>query len=165
MTPIIVNSLRVALFEPQIPPNTGNIARTCSAFNLHLSLIKPLGFSLDDRYLKRAGLDYWPSVSMETYEDFGDFKSSLSSSARIVGCSKVGGPTITSTVFTMHDVLLFGREDIGLPTEIRNQCNIITTIPMPGGSITTGDNKVRSLNLSSAVAIIAHEACSQLCFW
>lgn len=69
--------LQVALFEPQIPPNTGNIARTCAAFQLPLALIEPLGFSLEDRYLKRAGLDYWPHVQLSTYPNLAAFLRSL----------------------------------------------------------------------------------------
>ncbi len=157
--------IRIALFEPQIPPNTGNIARTCSAFNFHLSLIEPLGFSMSDKHLRRAGLDYWPSIDYTLYKDFSDFQTSLSTTARLIGCSKRGGFSLSRTSFKKKDVLLFGREDIGLPDVIRNQCDLITTINMPGGSMKEGDSKVRSLNLSSAVAIVSHEAGRQLSLW
>ena len=79
MTNQIAPPLRVALFEPRIPPNTGNIARTCAAFGLPLSLIEPLGFSIDDRQLKRAGLDYWPHVDLSVHRDFEQFRSDLTS--------------------------------------------------------------------------------------
>ena len=89
--PVIQKPLRVALWEPQIPPNTGNIARTCAAFGLPLDLIEPLGFSLEDRYLKRAGLDYWPHVDLTIHKDTDAFFKSLGKDSRVIGCSRRGG--------------------------------------------------------------------------
>lgn len=89
--PLAEKPLRVALFEPRIPPNTGNIARTCAAFGLPLDLIEPLGFSLEDRYLKRAGLDYWPHVDLSIHKDIDAFFASLPKFSRVIGCSRRAG--------------------------------------------------------------------------
>jgi tRNA (cytidine/uridine-2'-O-)-methyltransferase len=105
--------LRVALFEPRIPPNTGNIARTCAAFQLPLSLIEPLGFQIDDRSLRRAGLDYWPHVQVSTHGSFDALKDGLLPHNRIIGCSRRGGSCLSEFEFQHGDVLLFGREDTG----------------------------------------------------
>ena len=99
--------LRVALFEPRIPPNTGSIARTCAAFGLPLALIEPLGFSIDDRHLKRAGLDYWPFVDLSVHQDFDQFLNSLPQPSRLIGCSRRGGQTLQTMRFQQGDVLLF----------------------------------------------------------
>ena len=107
--------LRVALFEPRIPPNTGNIARTCAAFRLPLALIEPLGFRIDDRSLKRAGLDYWPHVQLSTHAGLDDLTRQLSGKQRLIGCSRHGGEQLGEFHFQTGDVLLFGREDTGLP--------------------------------------------------
>jgi tRNA (cytidine/uridine-2'-O-)-methyltransferase len=152
--------LQVALFEPQIPPNTGNIARTCAAFQLPLALIEPLGFSLEDRYLKRAGLDYWPHVQLSTHPNLAAFLRSLPKDGhRLIGCSRHGGRTLPEMHFQRGDILLFGREDSGLPGAIRDQCHEICTIPMPGGE------QVRSLNLSVAAALVSFHAGLQLGLW
>ncbi len=167
--PVYYNSkdvrLTIALFEPQIPPNTGNIARTCAALGIKLALIKPLGFSLDDRYLKRAGLDYWQYVKLSLFDDFNSFENSLSDNQRIIGCSSYGGSQLSQTEFMLNDVLLFGREDNGLPDAIRNRCDKITTIPMPLKANKDGENGVRSLNLSVSCGIIAHYAGCNLGIW
>jgi tRNA (cytidine/uridine-2'-O-)-methyltransferase len=157
--------LRVALFEPRIPPNTGNIARTCAAFGLPLALIEPLGFSIDDRHLKRAGLDYWPHVDLSVHRDFDNFVKSLPIPARLIGCSRRGGEPLQTIRFQEGDVLLFGREDNGLPDAIRNRCDQILTIPMPCSAAEDGQGGVRSLNLSVACAIVSHHAGLQLQLW
>ena len=82
-----LSPLRVALYEPRIPPNTGNIARTCAAFRIPLALIEPLGFSLDDRYLRRAGLDYWPHVDLSVHSDLDTFRKGLPLNHRRIGGS------------------------------------------------------------------------------
>ena len=110
MTDQITPPLRVALFEPRIPPNTGNIARTCAAFGLPLSLIEPLGFSIDDRQLKRAGLDYWPHVDLSVHSNFEQFRSELTPPSRLIGCSRRGGEPLQHMTFRKGDVLLFGRK-------------------------------------------------------
>jgi len=157
--------LRVALFEPRIPPNTGSIARTCAAFGLPLSLIEPLGFSIDDRHLKRAGLDYWPLVDLSVHQDFDQFAKSLPASSRLIGCSRRGGQTLNSISFQEGDVLLFGREDIGLPDPVRHRCDQILTIPMPCSAAEDGSGGVRSLNLSVACGIVSYHAGVQLQLW
>ncbi len=161
-SPSTVPPLRVALYEPRIPPNTGNIARTCAAFNLPLSLIEPLGFSLNDRYLRRAGLDYWPHVNLSIHADFAEFREGIDAKQRIIGCSRLGGMPLASMRFRFGDVLLFGREDIGLPDSVRQQCAEITTISMPGAAGVEGQGGVRSLNLSVACALVSYEAGRQI---
>ena len=126
--PLAEKPLRVALFEPRIPPNTGNIARTCAAFGLPLDLIEPLGFSLEDRYLKRAGLDYWPHVDLSIHKDIDAFFASLPKFSRVIGCSRRAGVPLLDMEFQRGDVLLFGREDTGLSEATRSRCNQITTI-------------------------------------
>ena len=165
MTNQIAPPLRVALFEPRIPPNTGNIARTCAAFGLPLSLIEPLGFSIDDRQLKRAGLDYWPHVDLSVHRDFEQFRSDLISPSRLIGCSRRGGESLQHMSFQQGDVLLFGREDIGLPDPIRDRCEKILTIPMPCSAAEDGQGGVRSLNLSVACAIVCFQAGLSLELW
>ena len=157
--------LKVALFEPRIPPNTGNIARTCAAFGLPLALIEPLGFSIDDRHLRRAGLDYWPHVDLSVHRDFDQFLNSLPTPFRLIGCSRRGGQALQMISFQKGDVLLFGREDIGLPDPIRKRCDRILTIPMPCSVADDGQGGVRSLNLSVACAIVSHHAGLQLQLW
>ena len=162
---LIQRPLRVALFEPRIPPNTGNIARTCAAFGLPLDLIEPLGFSLDDRYLKRAGLDYWPHVDLTIHKDIDAFFESLTQPSRVIGCSRRGGVLLKEMEFQQGDVLLFGREDTGLSEAVRSRCSQITTISMPCSAGEDGQGGVRSLNLSVACAIVSHQAGSQLQLW
>lgn len=157
--------LRVALFEPRIPPNTGNIARTCAAFQIPLALIEPLGFSIDDRSLKRAGLDYWPHVRLSTHPDLDDLLKQRVNPSRLIGCSRRGGESLGTFVFQPGDVLLFGREDTGLPDSVRDQCDSIVTIPMPGGVDAEGEGGVRSLNLSVACALVTYTAGHQLKLW
>ena len=158
-------ALRVALFEPRIPPNTGNIARTCAAFQIPLALIEPLGFSIDDRSLKRAGLDYWPHVQLSVHPDLQDLLRQQIKPARLIGCSRRGGANLGNFVFQQGDVLLFGREDTGLPDPVRNECDSILTIPMPGGVDAEGQGGVRSLNLSVACALVTYTAGHQLKLW
>lgn len=151
--------LRIALFEPRIPPNTGNIARTAAAFQLPLALIEPLGFSLEDRQLKRAGLDYWPHVQLSTHADLEALISAMPRPFRLIGCSRHGGIALPQMRFHPGDVLLFGREDLGLPELVRSRCDALCTIPMPGGAA------VRSLNLSVAAALVSYQAGLQLGLW
>ena len=150
--------LRIALLEPRIPQNTGNIARTCAAFKLPLDLIEPLGFSLNDKYLKRAGLDYWPYVDVNTYESLDSYLNIFSRNSRLIGCSKLGDTFVQNMDFEFGDIILLGREDSGLPEQVKLQCNKIVTINMPGISNLNGKEGVRSLNLSVATAIIAFQA-------
>ena len=154
--------LSVALFEPRIPQNTGNIARTCAAFNLPLHLIKPFGFSLDNKRLKRAGLDYWPLMDISIYDDFNSFFTNLQSPNRIIAFSKSASLPLDSLDIISGDILLFGREDDGLPRYVKDKCNNEIFIPMPGGVKSEGAIGVRSLNLSSSVAIASYYAGQKL---
>jgi len=109
--------LEISLFEPRIPQNTGNIARTCAAFDINLNLIEPLGFKIEDKYLKRAGLDYWPIVKVNKYSNFTKF-SEAKNNKRIIAFSKKNGVYLNNFIFEQQDILLFGREDKGLPESI-----------------------------------------------
>ena len=102
--------MEISLFEPRIPQNTGSIARTCAAFNITLNLIEPLGFKLDDKYLKRAGLDYWHLMNIVNYPDFDVFKNAKRNN-RLISFSKKNGVYLRDFKFQKNDVLLFGRED------------------------------------------------------
>ena len=152
---------RVALFEPRIPQNTGTIGRSCLAFDMSLDIIKPTGFSFEDKYLKRAGLDYWANVDVNLFESFEEYKNSFSNS-RIIALTKKSSNSISNIIFKETDILLFGREDIGLPDNIINKCEIVAGIPMPGGEDQLKTGGVRSLNLSVACGIVCYSACFQL---
>ena len=160
-----ISPLRIALFEPQIPPNTGNIARTSAAFRVPLTLIEPLGFEVDDRSVRRAGLDYWSHVQLSIASNFSAFNAELLPDQRLIGCSRRGGASLSSFEFRRGDVLLFGREDTGLPDPIREACDTILTIPMPGAADDAGKGGVRSLNLSVACALVTYVAGEQLRLW
>jgi len=156
--------LEVALFEPRIPQNTGNIARSCAAFNIPLNLIEPLGFKLEDKYLKRAGLDYWPLVSVNKYANFSKFLESKLKK-RIISFSKKNGIYLNDFKFQKDDVLLFGREDSGLPDCIIDKSDFLISIFMPNLQIGSNEKKgVRSLNLSVACGIAIYEAHKQINF-
>jgi len=143
---------RVALFEPRIPQNTGNIGRTCAAFNIPLDLIEPFGFSLEDRYLKRAGLDYWKYIDIHTYISFQCYINTVKPK-RIIAFSKKSNLFLPEFEFDNSDVLLFGREDKGLPEKILDECNHVVSIPMPMKATELGTDGIRSLNLSVACGI------------
>lgn len=142
--------LRVVLVEPQIPPNTGNIARLCAASGCHLILVGSLGFRLDDAALKRAGLDYWEHVSWEHRPDTEEFFASLPA-RRFHLLSTHASTPYPLLPAVRGDYLIFGKETAGLPKSLlerfAGQCY---TIPMPGRG-------VRSLNLSSAVAVVVYD--------
>ena len=156
--------MEVALFEPRIPQNTGNIARSCAAFNITLNLIEPLGFKLEDKYLKRAGLDYWPIVNINKYGNFNEFLKSKPTK-RIISFSKKNGIYLKDFKFQEDDVLLFGREDSGLPDSIIDKSDFLISIFMPNLETGNKDQKgVRSLNLSVACGIAIYEAHKQINF-
>ena len=152
---------RVALFEPRIPQNTGTIGRSCLAFDMSLDIIKPTGFSFEDKYLKRAGLDYWSYVDVHLYESFEDYKNSFKKS-RVIALTKKSSNSISNIIYKETDILLFGREDTGLPDNIKNDCEIVAGIPMPGGENKLKTGGVRSLNLSVACGIVCYSVCLQL---
>ena len=156
--------MEVSLFEPRIPQNTGNIARTCAAFNITLNLIEPLGFKLDDKYLKRAGLDYWPLVTVKNYPNYIKFKDSKQNK-RIISFSKKNGIYLNDYRFKKDDILLFGREDNGLPKQIIESCDSLISIYMPNLELGVNEEKgVRSLNLSVACGMAIYEAHKQINF-
>jgi tRNA (cytidine/uridine-2'-O-)-methyltransferase len=147
---------RIVLVHPEIPPNTGNIARTCAATGTELHLIEPLGFELSDRYLKRAGLDYWQYVPLTIHPSFEDFMvHSRPRGGRWIGFSTKGQCSYTKLDYQEEDWLVYGKETSGLPPEVRDQCSTLVRIPM-------GQTGVRSLNLSVSVAIGLFEARRQL---
>ncbi|MEA5511662.1 tRNA (cytidine(34)-2'-O)-methyltransferase [Crocosphaera sp. UHCC 0190] len=147
---------RVVLVNPQIPPNTGNIARTCAATKTELHLVGPLGFELSDRYLKRAGLDYWPQVNLHYHPDLEAFQAYYQQQqGRLIGFSVRGASCYGDCTFQDDDWLVFGSETDGLPPEILTACDPILKIPMI-------NPEIRSLNLSVSVAIGLFEALRQL---
>ncbi len=147
--------MRIVLLEPEIPQNTGSIARLAAALRTPLDLIEPLGFSLEDRYLKRAGLDYWPLVDLTVHRDWSTYRA-RQHAGRLIGFSTRGSRSYTECRFESEDRLLFGKETRGLGAAILSELgDSVYTIPMvePG---------VRSLNLSNAVSIVVYEARRQL---
>jgi tRNA (cytidine/uridine-2'-O-)-methyltransferase len=148
--------MHVVLYNPKIPQNTGNIARSCAATGCTLHLIKPLGFSLSDRYLKRAGLDYWDMVAYRTYDGFGELLSAYPS-ADFWFLSTKAAQTYTDIRYKADDFLVFGCETKGLSESLLQKAySRCVRIPMREGA--------RSLNLSNSVAIVLYEALRQLGF-
>jgi len=145
----------IVLVNPEIPPNTGTTARLCAATDSRLHLIAPLGFSLEDRYLRRAGLDYWPHVDVEVHADWESFvRKHPAASLRLY--SAKADRSYTSARYQRGDFLVFGGETSGLPGELLDRYAERTcTIPMSG-------QKVRSLNLANAAAIVLYEALRQI---
>src|SRR5207249_1501783 len=143
----------VVLIEPEIPPNTGNIGRLCLATGSTLHLVRPLGFSTDDRELKRAGLDYWKEVDVLMWDSFGELQRKQEASARYFFLTTKSGRAYCDVKFHEGDFLIFGRETKGLPENLLEQnFDSCLTIPMHG---------TRSLNLATAVAIVLFEAVRQ----
>ncbi|MFO0807314.1 MAG: tRNA (cytidine(34)-2'-O)-methyltransferase [Gemmataceae bacterium] len=150
--------LHVALWEPEIPPNTGNIGRLCAASDTRLHLIGRLGFRLDDRHLKRAGCDYWPHVDVQFHATFGDFEAALATH-RVIPLTSHATRLYTHVRYRDGDCLLFGSESKGLPDSLLERYAAeAVTIPMPTG-------KVRCLNLATAVGIVLYEALRQRHDW
>lgn len=144
----------VVLVEPEIPPNTGNIARLCAATNTQLHIVGVTGFRMDDRTLKRAGLDYWDDVTLHRHIDLADLESKFPDARAVYLTTKAQTP-YTEWAFGHGDFLVFGPETRGLPEELlrKNRDNCLT-IPMPNPN-------VRSLNLATSVAIVLYEAIRQ----
>src|SRR4051794_37066292 len=150
--------LHVALWEPEIPPNTGNIARLCAATGARLHLVGRLGFHLDDRRLKRAGLDYWDRVDCSAHAGWEEFLATVGA-PRVVCLSSRAVRAYTQIAYEGGDCLLFGNESKGLPGSILERYSeTAVTIPMPA-------EHVRSLNLATAVGIVLYEALRQLHRW
>mgnify|MGYP001589722401 CR=1 FL=1 len=147
-------SLHVALVEPEIPPNTGNIARLCAATGTVLHLVGQLGFRLSDKSLKRAGLDYWDSVHMVRHNTFDAFRETVAP-AQMFFFSARGRHLYTRAAYRPGDVLIFGNERTGLPADIlAAHEDRVYTIPMK-------KEAVRSLNLATSVGIVLYEALRQ----
>lgn len=152
---------RVVLYQPEIPPNTGNVARSCAATCTELHLIEPLGFEINDRSLKRAGLDYWPWVSLTRHSSWEAFLvHRQGTGGRLLALSRHATAPYHRLQYEPDDWLLFGRETTGLPAELLEQADQRLTIPMQG-SIDRGGG-VRSLNLATAVGVVLFEALRQL---
>ena len=151
-------AIHIVLVEPEIPPNTGNIARSCAATETVLHLVKPLGFSIDDRSLKRAGLDYWPYVKLQSHESLDDFMDEYRDRRMFLATTK-GKHIYTDIQFKDEDMILFGRETAGLPEPfIEEHRESAVRIPM------SEDTRLRSLNLANSVNIILFEALRQMGF-
>jgi tRNA (cytidine/uridine-2'-O-)-methyltransferase len=147
---------RVVLVNPQIPPNTGNIARTCAATGTPLHLVGPLGFELSDRYLKRAGLDYWPHVDLTLHADWSTFEQQRRKfGGKTIGFSTSGQCNYVDIPYQDDDWLLFGSETEGLPKSVLLSCDQTAYIPMNRAA-------VRSLNLSASAAVGLFEALRQI---
>ena len=145
--------MEIVLVHPQIPPNTGSVGRTCAATNTRLVLVEPLGFSLDDRQLKRAGLDYWPHLDWELLPDWREL---LARPGRTWLFSARASRSYTEVTYHADDRLVFGAEDIGLPAELQ------AALPDHRLRIPFENPAVRSLNLAQCVAITLFEARRQL---
>lgn len=147
----------IVLFEPEIPPNTGNIIRLCANSGAQLHLVKPLGFSLEDKQLKRAGLDYHEYANLKVHENWSDCKLALAGK-RMFAITTKGSARHSDIPFQADDVFVFGPETRGLPEEIRNEftAEYRLRLPMLANS--------RSLNLSNSAAVILYEAWRQIGF-
>ena len=148
-------NLNIVLYKPEIPQNTGNIARTCVLTDSVLHLIKPLGFSIDDKAVKRSGLDYWKELKLEVHESYEDFMAKYGDQ-RIFLATTHGGKFYSEESYEPGDFIMFGRESSGVPEEVHNAHKGIR-IPMIKTS-------TRSLNLSNTVCAIAYEALRQMDF-
>jgi len=147
--------LHVVLVQPEIPPNTGSIARLCAATGVRLHLVGPLGFSLEDRYLKRAGLDYWPYVDVRVYTDWNELAPAFAGGRQLYYSAR-SRRSYLSASHRAGDWLVFGRETSGLPRDIlqgKEDSTFVIPIRSPN---------VRSLNLSNAVSIVVYEALRQI---
>ncbi len=151
-------ALHVVFVEPEIPPNTGNIARSCAITNSVLHLVKPLGFDIDEKSVRRAGLDYWPYVKMEVHDSLEQFMQEYAGRRMWLSTTK-GGKYYTDVDFKDEDMILFGRETAGLPRPfIAEHEDRAIRIPM------SENTRTRSLNLANSANIILFEALRQLGF-
>lgn len=148
-------NFNIVMYQPEIPQNTGNIARTCVLTNSTLHLIKPLGFKIDDKQIKRAGMDYWKDLNLEIHESYEDFMAKYGNE-RIFLATTHGGVHYDEATFKKGDFIMFGRESSGVPEDVHNAHNGIR-IPMI-------ETSTRSLNISNTAAIVVYEALRQVGF-
>ena len=147
--------LTVTLFEPKIPPNTGNIARLCGANNVKLDLVGNLGFDMEDKYLKRAGLDYWDHIKWEYFPSIDEYCLNAFQNKFHLLTTKSKN-VYTDRIFTKNDIIIFGSETAGIPENILNEYSeSACTIPMI-------NKNIRSLNLATSVGIVLYEAIRQI---
>ncbi|MFC5630990.1 MULTISPECIES: tRNA (uridine(34)/cytosine(34)/5-carboxymethylaminomethyluridine(34)-2'-O)-methyltransferase TrmL [Streptococcus] len=147
----------IVLFQPQIPQNTGNIARTCAATNAPLHIIRPMGFPIDDKKMKRAGLDYWDKLDVHYYDSLEEFLEKMANASKLHLVTKFANKTYSDESYNdgLTHYFMFGREDTGLPEEfMRKNPEKAIRIPM-------NDEHVRSLNVSNTVCMIVYEALRQ----
>lgn len=145
--------MNIVLLEPEIPQNTGNIARTCAATGASLHLIKPLGFKIDAKSVKRAGLDYWDLLDLHVHESYEDFMAKYPEARVYMGTTKAE-KTYAQATYKEDDFIMFGKETAGIPEEIlKDNKDTCIRIPMK--------EHIRSLNLSNSVAIVLYEALRQ----
>jgi tRNA (cytidine/uridine-2'-O-)-methyltransferase len=147
--------MNIVLVEPEIPPNTGNVARLCAATRTTLHLIEPLGFKLDDTTLKRAGMDYWQHVTWQRWANWTTFVAQLPADARLWFIESDGPQLYSEAKFAANDYLVFGRETAGLPKQLLEQ-NRERWLRIP-----MFNPEARSLNLSNCVALVLFEALRQ----
>lgn len=145
--------LNIVLLEPEIPQNTGNIGRICNAMESSLHLIEPLGFSIEDKYLKRAGLDYWKDLNVKSYKDYGQFLAQNPQGQKVF-LSKKAGVRCDRLSYSNTVYLIFGKESVGLPEHLLLE-NKDTCVRVPISACS------RSLNLANAVAILSYEVMRQ----
>ena len=151
-------SIHIVFVQPEIPSNTGNIARTCAATDSVLHLVRPMGFTLDDKYLKRAGLDYWPYVKLEVHDSLEDFLEEYKDRRMWLATTK-GKQLYTDVSYEDEDMILFGRETAGLPRDfIYANMDKAVRIPM------SENTRLRSFNLANSANVILFEALRQLDF-
>lgn len=150
--------MHIVLVEPEIPPNTGNVARLCAVTNTQLHLIDPLGFKLDDKQLKRAGMDYWEHVRWTRWASWSQFEAALAPGAAVWFVESGGGRSYHEVTYGSEDYLVFGRETAGLPRVLLDRA------PERWLRLPMVNSAARSLNLSNCVAIVLFEALRQLGF-
>lgn len=148
-------NFNIVMYQPEIPQNTGNIARTCVLTNSTLHLIKPLGFKIDDKQVKRAGLDYWKELKLEIHESYEEFMAKYGDKRMFLATTH-GGVSYDEANFQKGDFIIFGRESSGVPESVHKEHNGIR-IPMI-------ETSTRSLNISNTAAIVVYEGLRQIGF-
>ena len=149
-------NFNIVLYQPEIPQNTGNIARTCVLTDCKLHLIRPLGFDINEKQVRRAGLDYWKDLELEVHESYEEFLNKYGNERIFLATTHEKGNHYDEIEFKSGDFIMFGRESCGVPDEVHERLNGLR-VPMIKSS-------TRSLNLSNTVAIVAYEALRQIGF-